>query len=373
LGDIQIRSLAGVPLTPYVGVPLTILWLVASANAFNLIDGVDGLASGIGLIASVTMLAVGIVHGDSRLIMATAPLAGALLGFLIFNFNPASIFLGDCGSLWLGFMLGICAVIWSQKPATAPGAVAPLIALFIPLLDLGISTLRRFLRSDPIFRADRDHIHHRLLDRGLPQHRVALLLFAASGLAACFSLLECVAPSRVGGLGIVLFSTVAWVGIQELRYQEFGLAARLLWRNGLRRMVKSHLSLRRCEESLRLASNAEECWQAIRALSLEFGFYSAALRLSRRNYHEQTSSSLERCWMLHIPFSESEYVGFMCPLELSRDTKVIAPLAELLHRALSLKAAEFSSSVVIAPMPAVAATGTRSALTTYQVGEVPQL
>src|SRR3954464_4249489 len=123
------------------------------------------------------------------------------LGFLVFNFNPASIFLGDCGSLWLGLLPGLGGGVWSPKTATAPGALAPLIVLFVPLLDLSISTLRRFLRSDPIFRADRDHIHHRLIDRGLPQRRVALLLFAASGLAACFSLFACVAPSRMGGLG----------------------------------------------------------------------------------------------------------------------------------------------------------------------------
>ena len=128
------------------GAPLTILWLVACANAFNLIDGVDGLASGVGLLATLTMLAAGLLHGDAGLVIVTAPLAGALVGFLRSNFNPASIFLGDCGSLTIGFLLGCFAAIWSQKSATLLGMTAPLMALSVPLLDTGASIVRRFLR-----------------------------------------------------------------------------------------------------------------------------------------------------------------------------------------------------------------------------------
>src|SRR5439155_4898452 len=96
-------------------VALTVLWLIGCANAFNLIDGVDGLASGVGLFATVTTLIAGMLQGNIGLVLATAPLAGALLGFLRYNFSPASIFLGDCGSLFVGFLLGCYGVIWSQK------------------------------------------------------------------------------------------------------------------------------------------------------------------------------------------------------------------------------------------------------------------
>src|SRR4051794_31412960 len=113
LSDVQIHGIAYHNISPYIGVPLTILWLVGCSNAFNLIDGVDGVATGLGLLATVTTLGAGLVHGDAGLVIAMAPLAGALLGFLRFNFNPASVFLGDCGSLTVGFMLGCCAVIWS--------------------------------------------------------------------------------------------------------------------------------------------------------------------------------------------------------------------------------------------------------------------
>lgn len=213
-GGIQIQSLAGSPISAFLGVPLTILWLVGCTNAFNLIDGLDGLASGLGLLATLTILAAGFLHNDFGLVMATAPLAGALLGFLLFNFNPASIFLGDCGSLWLGFMLACYGVIWSQK-TTGPvlSMVAPLMALSIPLLDMVLSILRRFLQHQPVLRADHDHIHHRLLKRGFTPRRSVVLLYAAGALAASLSLLQ--TAGRGGdGLLIVVFCATIWVGIQ---------------------------------------------------------------------------------------------------------------------------------------------------------------
>src|SRR5437764_1589081 len=133
----------------------------------NLIDGLDGLASGIGLFASATALLAALLQNNIALAYATVPLVGCLLGFLRFNFNPATIFLGDCGSLFIGFLLGCYGVLWSQKSATILGMTAPLMALSIPLLDTTIAIIRRFVRQQPIFSGDRDHIHHRLLDRGL--------------------------------------------------------------------------------------------------------------------------------------------------------------------------------------------------------------
>jgi UDP-GlcNAc:undecaprenyl-phosphate GlcNAc-1-phosphate transferase len=124
----------------------------------------DELATGIGLIATLTTLVAGLMQGDAGLVTATSPLAGALVGFLIFNFKPASIFLGDGGSLWIGFMLACYRVIWSEKSVTAISIAAPIMALSIPLLDTALSIVRRYLRRQPIFTADRGHIHHRLID-----------------------------------------------------------------------------------------------------------------------------------------------------------------------------------------------------------------
>jgi UDP-GlcNAc:undecaprenyl-phosphate GlcNAc-1-phosphate transferase len=341
-GGLLIRTFAGYEIRLAVGLPLTILWLVACTNAFNLIDGVDGLASGVGLLATLTTMAAGMLHGDVGLVMATAPLAGALIGFLRFNFNPASIFLGDCGSLWVGFMLGCCGVIWSQKSATLLGITAPLMALSIPLLDMGLSIIRRFLRRQPIFGADQGHIHHRLLARGLTPRRVTLLLYAASGLAACFSLLQSSDWSGSGGYVIAAFCAVIWLGIQYLGYQEFGIAAGLLRQGVLRSMVQSQMSLRVCEESLGVATTVEQCWSVIRRAAREFGFSEVELQLAGRSYQEQMNSFGKGRWTLRIPLSEVEYVQLTRTLEPSTTPAAVGPLVDVLHRALSAKAVEFS-------------------------------
>jgi len=146
---------------------------VACVNAFNLIDGLDGLAAGLGLFATLTTFAAALLQQNFELAIATVPLSGALLGFLRYNFSPATIFLGDCGSQTVGFLLGCYGVLWSQKATTLLGMTAPVMALSIPLLDTALSVARRLLGGRPIFRADRGHIHHRPwiagLRRGAPR------------------------------------------------------------------------------------------------------------------------------------------------------------------------------------------------------------
>ena len=183
----------------WLGLAVTALWLVGCSNAFNLIDGVDGLAVGAGLFATVTILLGALLNGNVRLALATMPLAGALAGFLRYNFNPASVFLGDSGSLTVGFLLGCYGVLWSQKSATMLGMTAPLMALAVPLIDTGVAVARRFLRGQPIFSADARHIHHRLLARGLTPRKVALLLYGACGVAAGLSLVGSVAETLTRG------------------------------------------------------------------------------------------------------------------------------------------------------------------------------
>jgi UDP-GlcNAc:undecaprenyl-phosphate GlcNAc-1-phosphate transferase len=335
---LHIEALGGYELPIVLGVPLTVVWLVGCANAFNLIDGLDGLASGVGLLATLTTLVAGLLHGDSGLVMATAPLAGALFGFLRFNFNPASIFLGDCGSLWVGFMLGCYGVIWSQKSATVLGIAAPLMALSIPLLDTALSIARRYLRQRPIFEADHGHIHHRLLDRGLTPRRVALLLYAAGALAAVLSLLQSTVENGAGGLIIALFFGIVLIGIQFLGYQEFGIAAGLLRKSRFRSLIQAQLALRRCEESLRAATSADECWLAIRVACRELGFSQVALRLGGRSFHEQLDNSAYQRWTLHIPLSELDSVQLTRRFESL--SAPVTPLVDLFHRVLSVKAAE---------------------------------
>jgi UDP-GlcNAc:undecaprenyl-phosphate GlcNAc-1-phosphate transferase len=201
----------------------------------------DGLAAGVGLLATTTTLVAALLDHNIGLAIATVPLAGALLGILRFNFNPASIFLGDSGSLFIGFLLGCYSVLWSQKSATILGMTAPLIALSIPLLDTGLAIIRRFLRCRPIFGADYGHIHHKLLARGLTPRQAVILLYIICGLCAALSLLQSFAHERFEGLIIILFCALAWIGVQHLGYAEFDMARRLILAGNFRRHLTSWL------------------------------------------------------------------------------------------------------------------------------------
>src|SRR5581483_11066131 len=165
------------PVLDWVGIPLTVVWLLGCTTAITLIDGVDGLAAGGGQFATITTTAIALVQHNPQLAFATVPLAGALLAFLRYNFSRATVFLGDCGSLLIGFLLGCYGTVWSYKSATLVGMTAPLIVLAIPLLDTTLAVGRRLLLGKPVFGADRGHIHHRLLDRGLTPRGVAIALY----------------------------------------------------------------------------------------------------------------------------------------------------------------------------------------------------
>jgi UDP-GlcNAc:undecaprenyl-phosphate GlcNAc-1-phosphate transferase len=167
-------------LAPPLSCALTILWLVAVTNAINLIDGLDGLASGIALCA-LTATAICAWHrGDPILALLAILLAGSIGGFLIHNFHPASIFMGDSGSMLLGWVIGVAAVWSSQKAATLVSMVLPAVALGLPLLDTSLAVWRRIAAGKPVFGGDLDHIHHRLLARGWSQRRTVLTLYGVA-------------------------------------------------------------------------------------------------------------------------------------------------------------------------------------------------
>jgi UDP-GlcNAc:undecaprenyl-phosphate GlcNAc-1-phosphate transferase len=192
-----------------LSLPLTVLWIVGITNAVNLIDGLDGLATGIALITTLAVAVIAFVRSELGLTAASVALAGSLLGFLRFNFNPARIFLGDSGSMFLGFVLAVMSVRGSQKGPTVVAIFVPMLVLGLPLLDTGLAIVRRLYRihtrgvrsSDAAYRyvlhhisevflPDRQHIHHRLLEAGLSHRRAVLVLYAvgATFAAAGFAL-----------------------------------------------------------------------------------------------------------------------------------------------------------------------------------------
>ncbi len=171
------------------GTLLTILWIVGVTNAVNLSDGLDGLAAGICAITCGVIAIFAIRSGEIVMTIFVLALLGSLCGFLIFNFNPARIFMGDSGSLFLGFCLGACSVMCVAKSAALVGLTLPALALGIPIFDTLCSALRRFLEGRSIFAPDRSHFHHRLLDLGLRQRQAVILIYLATLLAAGLGLL----------------------------------------------------------------------------------------------------------------------------------------------------------------------------------------
>jgi UDP-GlcNAc:undecaprenyl-phosphate GlcNAc-1-phosphate transferase len=330
---VQITSLAGWMVPAWLSLPVTLLWLAGCSNAFNLIDGVDGLAAGAGLFATVTILVGALLQGNVPLALATVPLAGALLGFLRYNFNPASIFLGDSGSLTVGFLLGCYGVLWGQKSATVLGMTAPLMALAVPLVDTAVAIGRRFLRGQPIYVADRGHIHHRLLDRGLTPRRVALLLYAACGLAAGLSLVASVSEGEFKGLIIVLFCAMAWMGVQHLGYVEFGVAGRMFLEGAFRRHLKSQLALEAFARELAAAETPGECWRAVCEAASQFGFAEVEMRL----HGDQFRAALEETngnptWRVEIPLEEGGWLTLRRCFDAPGAPTVLVPFADTLRR-----------------------------------------
>jgi UDP-GlcNAc:undecaprenyl-phosphate GlcNAc-1-phosphate transferase len=339
---IRILAIAGHSTQSWWSMPLTIVWLVACTNAFNLIDGLDGFASGVGLFASVTTLIAAVLQPNIPLVLATVPLAACLLGFLRYNFNPASIFLGDSGSLLIGFLLGCFSVIWSQKSATLLGMTAPALALAVPMLDMVLSISRRFLRRQPIFRADRGHIHHRLLDRGLTPRRAALVLYAASGLAAVLSLLQSL--EYRGGIVIVIFCVATWIGIQQLKYGEFTALARLITARGLRHRLNAQLDLELFEQSLASAKSVIDCWDIISRSYTKFGFWEVRLSISGSVREARLQNAFgANSWTLHISLIGSDYIALTREHESPAVPISIAAFADAVRNAFMCKYGQFDS------------------------------
>lgn len=162
-----------------LGPVITVVWLVAMTNLINLIDGIDGLAGGISMMLMCLLAFVGI-HGNPLHLAVAVGMAGGLLAFLRFNFPPARIYLGDGGAFFLGFLIGGMTIVNSQKGTVLAALVAPIIALGLPIIDTALAIVRRGLKGLPLFRADRKHIHHRLMQQGLSRTRTVLLLYAVS-------------------------------------------------------------------------------------------------------------------------------------------------------------------------------------------------
>ncbi len=202
--------------------PLTIFWIVGVTNAMNFIDGLDGLAAGIAAITCAVIAAFSIHAGQQVMTIMMLAMLGSLTAFLVYNTNPAKVFMGDCGSLFLGFMLASSSVLCSTKSQTAVGLALPLLAMGVPLFDTIFAMLRRLLERRGMMSPDRSHIHHRLVDMGLQHHHVAIILYLVTAIAAGLGLLMMVTRNYAtivvfGAVLLLLVVVFRLVGAVRLR------------------------------------------------------------------------------------------------------------------------------------------------------------
>ena len=303
----------------YVGLPLTIFWVMAITNAFNLIDGLDGLAAGSALFSTLVMFVVATLGGMSLVSLVTLALAGAILGFLRYNFNPATIFLGDCGSLFVGFLLSALSLKGAEKAPTLIAVAIPLVSFGLPILETTLSIARRFISGRPVFTADREHIHHKLLQHGWSHRQVVIILYGVSAIFAMLSLFLLWPTGSTLGLVLAVLGTGIWLGVQHLGYLEFGEIRRVAQRTiEQRHIFINNLAVRRAVEELKLADSIRQVHSILTAAfeSNDFDAFelrpttftnrglrmldSAAPKLSWRKTGARITPDFENAWSLTL-------------------------------------------------------------------------
>lgn len=257
------------PLPWFVELVFTVIWVLAITNAFNLIDGLDGLAAGSALFSTMVAFVLAVFHGPALVEVMTIALAGAILGFLRFNFNPATIFLGDSGSLFIGFLLSALALHGAQKAPTIVAVAIPIVSFGLPILETVLSILRRLISGRPLFTADREHIHHKLLQHGMSHRQVVIVLYGVSAVFALLSLFLLWPTGSSLGLVMAVMGIGIWIGVQHLGYLEFGEIARVGRRTlDQPQIFVNNLAIRRATQELSVARDFD---QIRRILMAAFG------------------------------------------------------------------------------------------------------
>lgn len=271
LKTVSIPFVGPVDLGVGIGGLLTVLWIVGLINAFNLIDGIDGLAAGMGFIGAGALAALSILQENAFVMFAGVALTGGLLGFLPYNFPPAKTFLGDTGSMFIGYALSTVSLMGALKSETAVIVMAPMLALSFPVFETLVSIVRRYIRGVPVFAGDNLHTHHRLLRKGYSEPRVVLTLYGAGVLLAVAGVMSAVIPEDSGwswcsyGLYVGTLLYVAWLAgylrpttlkkVLERRHQNRKLQALARYASlclDVRMHTKANLLLELCRNELGL-------------------------------------------------------------------------------------------------------------------------
>lgn len=293
------------------GYPIAVLWIVGVSNAFNLIDGVDGLAGAITLVALVGVLISGTLLGHPQVVLLAAALAGGTAAFLRYNSAPATIFLGDSGSLVIGYLIAVLTV---QAATTSTGVVhafVPLSVLAFPLLDTFIAMARRWLRGEPLSRADGRHVHHQVLALGLsPRHTVGVLTGIFATVAGIGLMLAFAPPQLVlllAGLSLVFGVTGLAYGLRWLNYDEFieaGRAVNQVYKK-VRAILRARILASELGRDLAEAHDVEQLRKILSERAADLSLLDIELVLDDPRAHEASgivpTATSQRPWRLDCP------------------------------------------------------------------------
>lgn len=202
----------------YLTYPVTVLWIVGITNAVNLIDGLDGLAAGVSAIAAVTLGIISVLEGFILPAVLAFTLAASIFGFLKYNFHPAKIFMGDTGSLFLGYNLSVIAILGLTKSTTLLSVFLPIIILGVPILDTTLAIFRRYNNGRPIFSPDKEHLHHRLLNLGLSHRKTVLTIYGISIIMGLSGILITVVTAPQATLLVLFLVSGIFIAADRVEY-----------------------------------------------------------------------------------------------------------------------------------------------------------
>jgi UDP-GlcNAc:undecaprenyl-phosphate/decaprenyl-phosphate GlcNAc-1-phosphate transferase len=307
---------------PYwLGFPLTALWVVGITNAFNLIDGIDGLATGASAFALISILFFSIAGDKSAVSLTSAILIGAVIGFLYYNFHPASIFLGDSGSLFLGFMVAALSLAGSQKGTTTIAIAIPLVSFGLPVLDVGLAITRRFIKGHPLLQSDRGHIHHRLMDHGLSQRQTAILLYGVCGAFTLFGILLLNPGRSLSALVFSVIGVLVILGVQKLRYPEFEELGSAIRRRVAthRRSLSVNVGVRNLHADLQRVTTPERLFALLSEITIATEFEGVKLALHKnilpRRKYQLLQSAESSGWRLPVGVNVEDQDGLTLMFE----------------------------------------------------------
>jgi UDP-GlcNAc:undecaprenyl-phosphate/decaprenyl-phosphate GlcNAc-1-phosphate transferase len=302
--------------------PFTVVWIVGVINALNLIDGLDGLAGGVALFAIGTTFIIAFLRGDPMMMLFMACLGGGVLGFLFYNFNPASIFMGDTGSMFLGLILAAGSIQSAQKSSTAVAILIPIVVLGLPIADTLLAMARRAASGRSLFTADKEHIHHRLMALGFSHRKAVVVLYAASVALAGFALLLTFANSTQAAILLAVLALCFLVSVRSLGFLRLERATEV--KRIRKRNQRLRASVRTAGRLLARARNHEQFWEAISPLAKDLNVCELTISLE-----ELASNEHRACRSFEFSDPGSDAKPFRASFEIVGREKPIGSIEML--------------------------------------------